>query len=207
MKRITILAVTGLMVLMSQNIVTAQTDTFGAITFLPPDGFAWFHIDNGPDGGRPTGRLRFSYGVNPGDFEVMSLLQNGRVGIQKSNPAYPLDVSGTIRASKYVTSSDIQLKENIMPLTGMLEKLDNIQGVSFEWNDLAASQGEVSGQRSIGLIAQEVEAVFPEVVTEGDDHYKSVDYSRLTAVLIEAIKELKRENVELQQRLDVLEQQ
>jgi hypothetical protein len=39
----------------------------GAITFFPPDGFAWFHIDNGPSGGRPLGRLRFSYGVNPGD--------------------------------------------------------------------------------------------------------------------------------------------
>jgi hypothetical protein len=53
----------------------------GAITFFPPDGFAWFHIDNGPSGGRPLGRLRFSFGVNPGDHEVLSIYQSGAVGI------------------------------------------------------------------------------------------------------------------------------
>ena len=53
----------------------------GAITFFPPDGFAWFHIDNGPSGGRPLGRLRLSYGVNPGDHEVLSIYQSGAVGI------------------------------------------------------------------------------------------------------------------------------
>jgi cytoskeletal protein CcmA (bactofilin family) len=53
----------------------------GAITFFPPDGFAWFHIDNGPAGGRPTGRLRFSFGANPGDNEVMSIDQGRNVRI------------------------------------------------------------------------------------------------------------------------------
>jgi hypothetical protein len=53
----------------------------GAITFYPPDGFAWFHIDNGPAGGRPLGRLRFSHGGNPGDHEIMSIDQNRNVFI------------------------------------------------------------------------------------------------------------------------------
>jgi hypothetical protein len=53
----------------------------GAMTFYPPDGFAWFHIDNGPAGGRPLGRLRFSHGVNPGDHEIMSIDQNSNVYI------------------------------------------------------------------------------------------------------------------------------
>jgi hypothetical protein len=53
----------------------------GAITFFPPDGFAWFHIDNGPAGGRPQGRLRISHGGKPGDHEIMSLDQNGNVTI------------------------------------------------------------------------------------------------------------------------------
>jgi hypothetical protein len=67
----------------------------GAITFFPPDGFAWFHIDNGPSGGgRPTGRLRFSYGANPGDNEVLNILQNGLVGIGTSNPIARLTVEG-----------------------------------------------------------------------------------------------------------------
>jgi hypothetical protein len=70
----------------------------GAITFRPPDGFAYFHIDNGPSGGRPIGRLRFSYGVNPGDFEVMSLTQLGKVGIGMTDPDTELTVNGKIKA-------------------------------------------------------------------------------------------------------------
>ena len=58
----------------------------GAVTFFPPDGFAWFHIDNGPAGGRPIGRLRISYGVNPGDNEVVNVLQDGKVGVGTSAP-------------------------------------------------------------------------------------------------------------------------
>jgi hypothetical protein len=55
-------------------------------TFFPPDDFAWFHIDNGPSSGRPIGRLRISYGDNPGDNEVISVLQNGLVGINTPDP-------------------------------------------------------------------------------------------------------------------------
>lgn len=68
----------------------------GGITFWPGDGYAWFHIDNGPAGNRPMGRLRFSYGAHPGDAEVMSILQNGRVGIGTSNPQAKLDIAGDI---------------------------------------------------------------------------------------------------------------
>ena len=65
----------------------------GAITFFPPDGFAWFHIDNGP-GGRPIGRLRISHGPNPGSNELMSILQNGNVGIGTADPAVKVHVGG-----------------------------------------------------------------------------------------------------------------
>ncbi len=65
----------------------------GAITFFPPDGFAWFHIDNGPAGGRPIGRLRVSFGGNPGDFELMSFLQNGNIGIGNPSPQMKLHLS------------------------------------------------------------------------------------------------------------------
>src|SRR5919199_638257 len=75
----------------------ADFTSAGAITFYPPDGFAWFHIDNGPAGGRPLGRLRFSYGGNPGDFEVMSMLQNGNVGVGTASPGENLTVAGSVR--------------------------------------------------------------------------------------------------------------
>jgi hypothetical protein len=66
----------------------------GSITFFPPDGFAWFHIDNGPAGGRPIGRLRISHGVNPGSIELMTLVQDGNVGIGTPTPAVKLHVGG-----------------------------------------------------------------------------------------------------------------
>src|SRR5713226_3482392 len=68
----------------------------GPVTFFPPDGFAWFHIDNGPAGGRPIGRLRLSYGGNPGDNEVMTLVQDGNVGIGTAEPRTQLHVLGRI---------------------------------------------------------------------------------------------------------------
>jgi hypothetical protein len=68
----------------------------GAVTLFPPDGFAWFHIDNGPAGGRPTGRLRISHGNLPGAHELVSVLQNGRVGIGTTTPRERLDVNGSV---------------------------------------------------------------------------------------------------------------
>jgi len=70
--------------------------TAGTVTFYPPDGFAWFHIDNGPGGGRPTGRLRISGGANPGDAEMVSVVQDGNVGIGTPNPRAKLEVNGDI---------------------------------------------------------------------------------------------------------------
>ena len=75
----------------------------GAVTFFPPDGFAWFHIDNGP-AQRQIGRLRISHGPNPGDQELISILQNGRVGIGTATPRDRLEVNGGL-----VVTGDIQL--------------------------------------------------------------------------------------------------
>ena len=66
----------------------------GALTLFPPDGFAWFHIDNGPAGGRPIGRLRISHGPNPGSNELMTFLQSGNVGVGTAGPAVKLHVTG-----------------------------------------------------------------------------------------------------------------
>jgi hypothetical protein len=85
-------------------------------------------------------------------------------------------------------------------------KLEKIRGVAFNWNDLYESYGRSTGHREIGVIAQEVEAVFPELVTRwGEEGYRAVDYGRLTGVLIEAVKELKAQNAALQRRIEKLE--
>jgi hypothetical protein len=133
-------------------------------------------------------------------------LMGGYVGVATTNPVYPLDVAGNCHASSFPTSSDARLKTNVQQLTGVLDKVDKIRGVSFDWNSTYEAMGRSTGHREIGVIAQEVEAQFPELVTTwGDEHYRAVDYGRLAAVLIEAVKELKAENQALQKRVEVLE--
>jgi prepilin-type N-terminal cleavage/methylation domain-containing protein len=81
-------------------------------------------------------------------------------------------------------SSDRRLKNTIEPLENSLEKVAGLQGVSFEWNKLP-------GTKAIGLIAQDVEPLFPEVVTINEETgMKAISYASLVAPLIEAVKEL-----------------
>ena len=90
-----------------------------------------------------------------------------------------LTVYGTV-----TSSSDIKLKTNIKTIDSALDKISNLRGVEFDWIDTQEHQ--------IGLIAQEVEQVIPEVVSEYNG-IKSVAYGNLISILIEAIKELKEE--------------
>jgi hypothetical protein len=129
----------------------------------------------------------------------------GDVGIGTA-PSYKLDVSGSAHASSFPTSSDNRLKKNVKPLSGVLEKLNKIRGVSFDWNEKYENMGRATGHREIGVIAQEVENVFPELVTKwGQEDFRAVDYSRMTAVLIEAVKEQQRQIEELKGRIVKLE--
>jgi hypothetical protein len=81
--------------------------------------------------------------------------------------------------------SDERMKTNIAPLNTALDKIVNLKGVSYEWKDKARS----GHGKEIGLLAQDVEKVFPELVHTDGMGYKAVSYDRLAPVLIEAIKE------------------
>lgn len=129
----------------------------------------------------------------------------GDVGIGTKTPAQKLDVRGTIRCTSVQQTSDEQFKTNVTELTNVLDKVEKIRGVSFEWNDKADSEGAKVGQKQIGVVAQEVETVFPELVASSPEGYKSVDYTKLTAVLVEAVKDLKAENEALKNRIEALE--
>jgi hypothetical protein len=156
----------------------------------------WDRINNRLNLGTPT--------TNP----IMSLNNNGTVGIGTApSVVFKLDVAGAAHATSFPTSSDARLKTKIAPLTNVLEKLQQIRGISFDWNEVYQSLGRSSGHREIGVVAQEVEAVFPELIhTWGEESYKAVDYGRLTAVLVEAVKELKADNEALRAELDSLKQ-
>lgn len=94
--------------------------------------------------------------------------------------------SGTVTVSGDLNNtSDERLKNDIETLTQPLNTLKQLRGVSFKWRH--------NGKRSIGVIAQEIEAVLPELVSTGEDGVKSVSYISLIGLLIEAIKELDEE--------------
>jgi hypothetical protein len=98
-----------------------------------------------------------------------------------------LEVTGDITA---FYSSDARLKTNIQPITGALDKVGAINGVTYNWNTLSNKSLDVT---EVGVIAQEVQAVLPEVVVERDNGYLAVNYEKIVPLLIEAIKELRAE--------------
>jgi Chaperone of endosialidase len=109
--------------------------------------------------------------------------------------------TGEIRASNNITayySSDARLKENIQPIPDALVKLNQIRGVTFDWTDqVIIERGGEDGyfvrKNDIGVIAQEIEAVLPEIVATRSDGFKAVRYELLVALLIQAVKELQQE--------------
>ena len=94
-------------------------------------------------------------------------------------------VTGAITCFSVTQTSDIELKENISAITDSLNKINSIRGVEFDWKNQSG--------RDYGVIAQEIEQVYPFAVKEGTDGYKSVNYSALIPLLIEAIKDLSAE--------------
>ncbi len=112
-----------------------------------------------------------------------------------------LHVDGDVVAYS-TTISDKRLKDNVKPLESSLDKVMNLKGVEYVWNN-----GSRKGQKDIGFIAQEVEEVIPEIVREKqvifneEEKYKTVDYEKITAVLVEAVKELKAEVEELKKQI------
>ncbi|MGD9697599.1 tail fiber domain-containing protein [Acinetobacter sp.] len=111
-----------------------------------------------------------------------------------------LDVYGTITATGeiYAYYSDLRLKNVTGNISGALDKITSLNGINFIWNEKHPNE-DMIGKKSIGLIAQDVEKVFPEAVGEKDG-YKMVQYEKLVPVLVEAIKELKAEIEDLKRK-------
>lgn len=115
------------------------------------------------------------------------------VGIGTDSPNYRLDVRGTIGNTATLYHSDRRWKKNITSLTNSLDKVQRLRGVSYDWKRSEFAEMNFPEGKQIGLIAQEVEIVLPEVVRTGTDGYRSVDYCKLVALLIEANKEQQRQ--------------
>ena len=112
----------------------------------------------------------------------------GNVGIGTNTPGYQLQVGNsgdgtTARANAWNTFSDRRLKRNFQKIENPIEKLNALNGYYYHWTADKKDQS-----RQLGVIAQEVEAVLPEIVKTDNEGIKSVDYSKLTAYLIEVNK-------------------
>jgi hypothetical protein len=153
-------------------------DRLGVIDFLDTSGTIFGEISCALEGS--TAQAGFH-------FRLKGDATNDKLYISRDGNA---TLSGTL-----TESSDERLKENVATLTSSLAKVTQMRGVSFTRKDFTDKT-----QKHIGLIAQELESIAPELVATGSDGFKSVAYSQLVAYLIEATKELKAEIDELKSR-------
>jgi hypothetical protein len=114
-----------------------------------------------------------------GDFSVDSLRFDGDVHITGN-----LWVDGS-----FPSPSDIRFKKNLNPIDNALDGITSLSGVTYKWNQENFPRKNFNTREQIGVIAQDVEDVYPQLVYTDNEGYKRVDYSKLSAVLIEAIKE------------------
>ena len=113
----------------------------------------------------------------------------------------PSGTIGAILATNDVVafaSSDERLKENVTLIGSALDKVEAIRGVEFDW--IANEEIHPNNGHDLGVIAQEVEAVLPVLVQTRENGYKAVKYDKLSAVLIEAVKELSARVKELESK-------
>ncbi|MCA9405458.1 MAG: tail fiber domain-containing protein [Candidatus Omnitrophica bacterium] len=145
-----------------------------------------------------------------GTFETLRLLgqrlllqtvSSGNVGMGVSNPACKLSINGDMFSNGSNTySSDLNLKKDIQIIDNPLHFFKQIRGVYYHWNT-----DKENDPFSIGVVAQDVEKVYPEIIKQDAEGYKSVDYGKLVAPLVEAVKELKKESDEIEERIQRLE--
>jgi hypothetical protein len=135
-----------------------------------------------------------SYQTNMSGEFTGNLYANGNVGIGTTSPSCKLQVAGDAMADHWYTPSDSRLKKDVTTVDHALDKVSALRGVEFRWRTEEYPDKGFDEGKKIGLIAQEVEKVLPEVVSTDNKGYKSVEYANIVGVLIEAVKDLKVQN-------------
>ena len=188
---------TGVIENLTGTQVTTLLDTFtsslkglapasggGTANFLRADG-TWAPAGGATISNSPSGTL----------FPTMSSATSGTFTTAfTSSGALTFTAStGTLSATQFTSLSDVNKKKNIRPIENAIDITKKLEGVRFDWKETNSS--------SIGVIAQEVEKVLPELVVDTDG-VKSVSYGNIVGVLIEAIKEQQVRIEELERKLN-----
>ena len=183
----------------------------GAIRLVSGEGFDFYEPE---DSNKIWFQIKDDAGVNVnvGSFQmagsdVIDASKNMTsircIGVNTADP----NVAGRITATENIVSntSDARLKTNVTNITGALDKVMSLNGVTYNWNEKAIEAGFSAEVEEVGLIAQEVQAVIPQVIfdapfdrgEEGEslsgENYITLQYERIVPLLVEAIKELKQE--------------
>ena len=146
--------------------------------------------------------------VVSGMAERMRLSNAGGLSVGTATDA----VAGEIRASNEITAyytSDARLKENVRVISNPIYKLEQIRGVYFDWTDehikeRGGEDGYFVRKEDIGVIAQEVEAILPEIVATRDNGFKAVKYEKIVPLLIECIKSQQRQINQILEKVEKL---
>lgn len=138
---------------------------------------------------------------------AVTILRNGNFGIGVLNPTYKLEVNGTVAGTlAYVNLSDKRLKKDVKTIDKALEKLMQLNGITFNW-DKTKTDKELDDNNHLGFLAQDVEKIFPQAVVTANDKMqtKSVAYSDLVPVLVEAMKQQQHQIKNQQEQIDKLQ--
>ena len=122
----------------------------------------------------------------------LTILSGGNIGIGSEIPQYKLEVVGTVAATNFDSLSDRKVKTNIQIIQDPIDKIKKIDGVSFNWKS--------DNEPSLGVIADNVQSVLPEIVSGNDP--KSVNYNGLIGLLIEVVKDQQKQIEELRGLID-----
>jgi len=160
------------------------------------------YISIGESGGLGSASMHMTYRGDGYGFIGSGAVVNGVPGYSYLRFDYnskEIYTDSSITASSFLYSSDERLKTNIQPLQDSLSNILQLEGISFNWKE--------NGQANIGLIAQDVEKVFPELVSTDSEGMKSVEYGNLVAVFVEAIKEQQKQIDVLRKEVEELKRE
>jgi hypothetical protein len=193
----------GLGVIQIQNV---NTGGYSSIDLLSAAGSTGFSFGYGQSGvGAPYTSNGYAGTSIVADFvfltnnsERMRITSGGNVGIGDTSADFKLDVKGTIcqdtnsdETCDGTVTSDGRLKTNVARVENPLQKLAQLRGVTFDWDASNPHTEHLGrGTQQVGVIAQEVEAVFPSLIFTDSSGYKMVDYQKLVSPLIEGVNEL-----------------